>query len=1061
MRRVLLFLLLMGVTTLFNYAKAQSSTVTGTVRTMSGNEEIPGVNVVVKGTSVGTVTDVNGEYNINVPEGSNILVFSFIGLQTKEVQVNNRSVVDVGMDADVKQLSEVVVVAYGEQTRQSITGAVTEIDEEKLGKVQAGNVIQGLVGKVPGVQIINQNGQPGEAPAVRFRGIGSINAANDPLYVVDGIPFNGNINSINPQDIQSMTFLKDASANALYGSRGANGVIIITTKKGKRGGLQVSFDARAGVNTRGVPEYNIIESPAEYYEAYYDRVRLDLIQAQGLNPEDAATQAAQSIIGGDFDLGYNAYDVPGDQLINTSTGEVNSNANLLYQDNWEDALFEPGIRQEYYLNVSSGSDNLSSFFSLGYLNDEGYVVNSGFERFSARLSLDYNVNDFLKIGGNFNYGRTDQDAPLQGVGSSTYSNLFSWVRNIAPIYPVFARDQQGDFILDSSGERIYDFGEANDDIPGVRPYGAFNNPAATTRFDVDNNVYDNFSGRFFASIDFLQDFNFRYNISADIYNGNFTELATPVGGDAKNVGGRLYVSSNAGITLAQQQLLTWNKDIENHKINILLGHESNDFTHEFLEAHRTNMLIGDLPVLNNTSNFQDLTNYERTYNVEGFFGRVMYNFAEKYFINANYRRDGSSVFAPENRWGNFYGVGAAWLMTNEPFMETVGFLDYLKLKASFGQQGNDHFYYDTDVVGGVLRRNYYAYMDQYEVVNSGGGQAGLQLISIGNPNLVWETSTNFNAGFEMMTLNNRLTLNAEYFQRKVEDMIFNNPLPLSSGAESIAENVGDMVNNGIEVELGANIIQTNDIGWNLSLNGTHFTNEVTALPDEFIDDGRFRLEEGRSRYEFFMREFAGVDPENGEALWYVDETDDDGNPTGTRTTTDDYNASDEYFVGKTAIPDIYGGFATDFRFKGITLNVNFAYQIGGYGYDLVYNNSMSSGADRGQNYHRDVFDSWTPENTDASFPRIDFSDDAQTRQSDLFLVDASFLSLQDVTLSYQLPQSLVDAINFSSLNIYATANNVYLWSARQGYDPRLSTVGTASNEYSVMRTISLGVNAKF
>ena len=1051
-------------------------TITGTVTGDSDGEPLIGASIIVSGTSVGTVTNLDGTYSLDIPRKNATLEFSYTGYKSQKKVLGMSDEINVELSTDVLILDEVVVTAYGSQKKRQITGSVVSIKSEDIEKIQNSHVVQGLTGKIAGVQIIAQNGQPGEGPTVRFRGIGSINASSAPLYVVDGVPFNGNINSIASQDIASMSFLKDASANALYGSRGANGVIIITTKKATKNGIQVTLDTRIGRNTRAVKDYDIITDPGEFYEVWFQRHRIGLMN-QGMTSDTASMIAAAGLVAnGEFSLGYNNYDVADEDLIDPATGKLNPNAKLLYQDKWAEELFSPSTRTETHLSISSKTDKTNSLLSFGYLDDAGYALKSGFTRVTGRGSMDFNVNNWLDVGGSINYANTEQDAPVQNVGSNTYSNLFGWARNVAPIYPVYARDEAGDLMKDQDGESIFDFGEAGDGIPGIRPYGAFNNPVATSIHDIDNNSRDNLTGRVFAKISFLNDFSFTYNLGTDYIGGNFTSFATPIGGDAKNVNGRLTSTSTKAFTITNQQFLDWNKDFDMHNVSVLVGHESNAYNFSLVSASKTEALLNDLAVLNNATNIQFADGYAKAYNVEGYFSRVNYDFDNRYFINASLRRDGSSVFSPDNRWGTFYGIGAAWDITQESFMEDVVFLSNLRLKASYGQQGNDAILYESSRTrtGDNDNRNYYAHVDQFDVINAGGGVPGVSFVTLGNKDLVWETSTNMNVGFEAAIMDNRIRLGVEVFQRNVNDLLFFSPLPLSEGRGSFPDNVGDMLNTGYELTIDADVLNSRDFSWAVGINATSFKNKITALPQPFIDLGNFRLKEGKSRYDFYMREYAGVDAETGDAMWFQDELalDEFGNPivneetgefetTGDKVETSEYNEADEYYIGKSAIPDLYGGFYTDVSFKGISLTVNFAYQLGGYGYDGLYQGAMPSAPDVGHNYHRDILDSWTPENTDADIPRLDLYDTQNNNTSDYFLIDASYLSLQDVVVGYDLPTSIFGNTGIGGLQIYAAASNVYLWSARQGYDPRLSVVGSSSNEYSVVRSMSIGAKVKF
>ncbi|WP_136465903.1 SusC/RagA family TonB-linked outer membrane protein [Flagellimonas onchidii] len=1081
------WLALMLFSCVFSTALAQEKNVSGTVTDQNGLP-LPGVNIVVDGTTNGTQTDFDGNYTISASQGQT-LIFSYIGQKDAQRVVGTTSIINVQMEEDTQTLEEVIVVAYGTQKKEEIAGSVATLKTDDLAQIQTSNITQGLSGKVSGVQIINNTGQPGDAPLVRFRGIGSINSSSEPLYVVDGNVFNGQITSIASQDIESMTFLKDASANALYGSRGANGVIIITTKKGKKEGIEITIDSKAGFNRRAVPQYDLIEGPGQYYEAWFNAWRLALINS-GATQEDAAAEAAAGLIsGGDYSLNYNSYNVPDDQVIDPATGRLNPNANLLYYDDWEDAAFRTGSRIENYISVNASSEKSRTFLSLGQLKDEGFAINSGFERITGRLSSDYTPNNWLNVGGNVNYAHTSQDSPIQGLGSGTLSNLFGWVRNVAPIYPIFGRNADGSLIFDETGNPVYDYGSPADQAPGQRPsFVANTNAIATTLLGSEENIYDNISARAYAKFSFLKYFDFIYNVSADVTLGNFTQYDTPEGGSAESVNGRVTARSNRGITFTNQQLLNWHRDLGPHSLAILLGHESYDYNFRILGGQKTQTVINQLPVLDNAVAIEEAFGYQKDYNVEGYFSRLNYSYKDKYFVNASFRRDGTSVFSPDNKWGNFYGLGAAWSVHKEGFMDNLSWMNTLRLKASTGQQGNDAILYEDDrrrTPGDRDRRNYYAYADQFDVINAGDDVPGITFFQLGNPDLVWETSTNTNAGIELGLFSNRLSINAEYFKREVEDLLFFNPIADSEGVGSIPENIGDMENNGIEVEISGDIIRSDSFNWSLSLNGTHYKNEITRLPDEFIRDGGIRaLQVGESRYAYYTREWAGVDAENGNATWtqYFDDANGNGeldtddtviqdlspylnsNPNATigETTTDNANTATQFFVGKSAIPDLFGGFSTRFDYKGFDLNVGFSYQIGGYGFDGVYQGLLSASSP-GSNMHADVLtQTWTPENTTAPLPRIDTVDITQNNNSTLFLVDASYLSLNDITFGYNFGKSILDPLGIQSLRIYATASNVALWTkARTGYDPRLSITGLSINEYSLGSSTSLGLTVKF
>ena len=1048
---LLLFILFLAIGTI-----GAQKRVNGTVKDDSGTPLI-GADILVKNTDVGTITDLDGSFSLQVPQGSNTLVISYVGYSTEEINIEGISTLDVVL-TEGTIVEEIVVVAFGTQKKSEITGSVSVVKSEDIEKVQASNVIQGLDGRISGVQIIQDSGQPGSSPVVRIRGIGSITGSSAPLYVVDGVAYNGDISSIDPMDIESITVLKDASANALYGHRGANGVIIVTTKKGKKGSIQVTADLSLGLVQRATSDYNFLTEPADYYAAAYQASRNNLVITEGLTPEEASTVAATNLItdvdGVGYQIGYNNYNVTDDMVIDPATGQVRAGANLLYHDDWADYLFDDALKTKAYLSVSSGTDKSSYFLSFGNEQSEGYAIKSGFDRTSLRFSTQQYVRDYLEIGGAVNYAHTNQDAPIQDYGSGTYANLFNWARIVAPIYPVFSYDAQGNAV-EVNGEKAYDFGDGKYS-PWVRTLGGTQNPYGVTLENIQNNVYENIIGKIYGTFRFLDGFYFTYNGSAEARLGTLTEFNTPIGGDAANAGGRGYATSSKGFNLTHQQLLGYEKDYGIHSVSALVGHESADYNFRYLQAHKTNFLLADQAFLDGAVIIQDVSNFERDYKVEGYFSRLSYEFDQRYAVNLSFRRDASSVFHPDNRWGNFWGAGVSWNLANENFMDGVDFLDHFRIKASYGQLGNDIVIYPSSAV-----RNYYPFRDQYEVVKN-GDDVGIKLVYLGNKDLTWEKSSNINLGFESRFLNNRVGLDFDLFQRSVTDLLYNKPLPMSSGAPSIPENIGDMRNRGLELTLSADLVKTKDLVWEIVLNGTHYTNEITELPQDFIDDGIYRLVAGRSRYDYHMKEFAGVDAETGDALFYTGGLDDNGELNGEeRETTANYSAADEYYLEKSAIPDMYGGFGTNLRFKDFDFGINFTFQYGGYGYDAVYYN-LFDGTQHGQNFVREALeDTWTPENKDAALPRIDAADGTSYYGSSLYLIDASYLSLRNISLGYTLSHSVLKKAGVNSVRIYGVADNVYLWSKRQGFDPRLSLTGLSSNEYSIMRTLTAGLKINF
>ena len=1035
----------------FQVALAQQ-TVSGTVTDQNG-QPIPGATVVLKGTSTATTADFDGNFTIAANNGD-VVVVSYVGFNAIEITVDSATLT-VSLASNTI-LDEVYVTGYGTQKKLELTGSVGKIGAEVLDKVKNPNVLQSSLGKVAGVQVFSNSGQPGSGPTVRIRGIGSLYASSTPLYVVDGVPFNGAINSLNPQDIESITFLKDAAAVSIYGSRGSNGVVIVSTKSAKSGKITASVDISTSASTRATKDYDRIRDAGQYYEGFFAVSRNTLMHDLGYSDVQARQVAAANLITDNanlgYSLGYNAFaGVPNDGLIDPLTGKLSSNAtSLLWNEKWDDYMFNDNMSTKIFLNVSGGTENSKSYFSLGHEINDSYAVNSDFTRITATFKNQFNFKDVVNINSSINYARTVQNTPDQGG----YAGAFSWTRSIAPIYPVFGYELDGTPILDGKGKHVYDFGDKSTGTPLARPYAGFANPYATSLLDKKVFSTNNINATVNVSVSLTDNFKIRNVSNLLTRNTSGVDYDTSVGGDAGNVGGRSNPSASSVYTFNNQTFIEYKNTIDKHNIDFLAGYETNEWKNVNLTAQKTKFLLPQENVLNQGITMESMNNSEFDYTVRGYIARMYYNYDEKYFFSFNFRNDSSSVFDPSVREGTFAGAGAAWRVSQEDFFD-VDFIDDLKLKASIGQVGNDRILYPG---GG---RNFLAYQDQYSVENN-NGNFGLALAFQGNPDLTWETSTNINFGFLLGLFNNKLTIDFEYFERKVEDLLFNTPQPPSSGLPSFPENIGDMENRGWELTLNGEVYNSNDLDVALNFNISTFENEITKLPREFIDAGAFRYEEGRSLYEYYYREFAGVNPINGAATFYKDVLDDNGDPTGDRTVTETYAEGDEYYQGKSPIPDFYGGFGANVNFKKFSFGINFAYNIGGYGRDVAYMSMLRS--EPGENFHKDLFTkTWTPENTTAQYPIVVKNDDnTYYGTSSMYFIDNSYLSIQDISLSYDLTSAVKGTVLDNAV-VYASADNVYLWSTRQGYDPRTAglTAFAAESDYSLLRNVSFGLKLTF
>jgi TonB-linked SusC/RagA family outer membrane protein len=1056
-----------------NFAIAQNKPVSGTVVDEAGDPVI-GASVVVKGnTSVGTVTDLNGKFTFSVPESATTLVVKYLGMEDQEVPVTVAAKAPILLRASDTRLDEVIVVAYGTAKRSQFTGSASVVKAEEIGRIQTTNLTNTLVGRVGGMQVANSSGQPGTTtPTVRVRGIGSINAGNAPLVIVDGIPYDGDLNNLNTQDIESITVLKDASSNALYGSRGANGVIMVTTKKGASGVATIVADAKWGANTRATQDYNFIKSPAQYYEMYYGALKSYFVNTLSYTPNDAHVLANQTMTlsGNDYGLGYNVYNVPTGQYLIGDNGKLNPNATLgnvvsyggeeysLLPDNWLDAAYKQSLRKEYNVTATAGTDRSSFFASFGYLDYDGITAKSDYKRLTGRLKADYQIKPWAKIGGNMSY--TNYRANRLGEDGSFGSsgNIFAIATRIAPIYPLYIRDGQGKIKLDANGFQMYDYGEKGN--AGLeRPFLTQSNAVSSNLLDTYGLEGNAINASGFADITFLKDFKFTSLNTSVVDEMRETSVTNPYYGQYASSNGVVFKNHSRRFSYDFQQLLTYVKDVDVHHINVLVGHDYYRTQYFYLSADKSNMFDPNNHELNGAVTNGSPSSYTTDYNTEGFFSRAMYDYDNKYYGNLSYRRDASSRFHPDRRWGNFWSAGAAWDISKESFLANVNWIDLLKLKVSYGEQGNDN-------IGN------YRYIDTYSIVNSNGRPAAVPSTK-GNKDISWEKYGNFNTGIDFDLFNERLSGTVEYFYRKTSDMLFSFPLPPSFGWSSYFDNIGDMRNTGVEAELSGAVIKTKDLRWSLRVNFTTQNNKIIYLPEErktmTTSEGvkgysstSYFYGEGQPLYTYYMKKYAGVN-EEGVATYYKDEKDEDGKITGRVPVTNLSEATD-YLAG-TKLPDAFGVFGTSLDYKGIDLSGDLVYQLGGLVYDGDYASAMISPlrGSRGSAFHADLLNAWTPENKTSSIPRFQYGDQYTASTSDRFLTDASYLSLQNISLGYTIPIHLCKRLGLDKLRIYAVCDNVWLWSKRQGLDPRqkVDATETTSTYYAPVRSLSGGITLTF
>ena len=1072
MKRSLMLMIALLISSI-GIATAQTLTVRGTVVSESDGQPVVGAYVLVQGTTLGTITNAEGEFRLDdVPAKATEIIVSYLGMTTASAPVQ-ADPVRVVLKEDRNFLEETIVVAFGTSTKESFTGSATVVGADAIAETQSSDVTRALEGRVAGVQMTTATGTLGSSsPTIRIRGFTSINAGNDPLYIVDGVPYSGSIDNINPADIESMTVLKDAASNALYGARGANGVIMITTKKAKAGEAVVTVDAKWGINSKALNEYDVITDPAQYYEAHYLALRNSYIDKNGLSAADAHFKAASVVAGSPKDggLGYQVFDVPEGQAFIGTNGKVNPAATLgrliehngeqfyVTPDNWIDETYRKSLRQEYNVSISGKSGNGSFLASFGYLNNKGIVDGNDMYRYTARLKADYQAKKWLKVGANFGYTNYNWNNgnSAEGSGGST-ANVFAFASSVAPIYPVYLRDANKNIMVDGRGYKIHDYGDGMN-AGLARPYLQGANPLQEITLNKSNTEGNALNTTGFAEVEFIDGLKFTFNVGLGLDESRYTSTKNPFYGQFATNGGNVSKEHARTLYVNLQQLLTYDKTFNGvHHISLLAGHESYKSTSVNVGASRSKMFsIENSELSGAVVDGESSYSSKSMYNNEGYLGRAQYDYENRYFFNASYRRDASSRFHPDHRWGNFWSLGAAWLINEESWFNAP-WVNMLKVKASYGSQGND-------AIGN------YRYTDTYSVENL-EGEIATTFVSKGNENITWETNANFNAGVEFGLFANRLSGSVEYFYRKTSDMLFFFNVATSSGYSGYYDNIGDMRNAGVEIDLNANIINTRDIQWDIYANATHYTNKVIYLPEknkrqihegyEGYETGNKFIAEGLPLNTFFMPKYAGVDKTTGEALWYKDVLDKDGNITG-RETTNVYDEATDYICDDPT-PLFYGGFGTSLSFYGFDISANFTYSVGGLTYDSGYAGYMSNpSTGGGDNYHKDIFKAWSPANPDSDIPRWQYGDLYPASTSDRFLVPASYLNFQNAQIGYTIPEKITKKIKINRIRIYAACDNIVYWSYRKGLDPRYSFSGSTNTAVnSPIRTVSGGINITF
>ena len=1083
MKKIKLFLASMMLL-VASAAFAQTMRVQGTITDAATGEGIPYASVVVRGTSTGTASDADGKYVINVPSNAT-LEFSAIGYVMVVEAVNGRGVINVVLDPDAEALDETIVVAYGTAKKSSFTGSAATVKSEKLQQRTVSNVSKALEGMVTGITTTSGSGQPGDGASIQIRGTGSINASSSPLYVVDGIPFDGTLNSINPNDIESLTVLKDASASALYGARAANGVIMITTKRGSEGRSNVNFKATVGWQSRSIHDYDVV-SQDEFVELTWEALKNGYVLNGNYSDADARALASANLgsnMGGE---GYNPYkNYTWATVIDPATGKLMSDAKSVWNENWMDYLTnKQAIRQEYQLGVSGGNNKTKYAFSLGYLDDKGVLITTAFKRYSIRANVDHEITDWFNAGASASYAYTFQNSSQ--YSSTQTGNAWYTAQFMAPIYPAFLKDADGKDVLDEFGNKQYDYG----DVWG-RPKAANFNAIGDLYDNKYETLRDNTSIRAYGTLGGDKDvmgifrgLSLSTNFGSDITGRYITSYYNPYHGDGRSTGGSVDKYSTRTFSYTWNQILKYERNFSDFHVLGQVGHEYYNYKYNYLTADRTQVYPG-IAEIAPAAGAINANSYSDTYRIESYFARAAADYKDKYYLEATWRTDGSSRFNEQYRWGQFWSLGASWRISQEPFMRSVDWVDNLTARLSYGELGND-------AIG-----SYYAWQSFYDLTYANANNAGALVASLANPTISWEKKGTWNAGLEGTFFHQLLNVTLEYYNSLTSDMLLSYPMALSTGFGGYDANVGSMRNQGVEGTIRVNWLNSGKVRASSTLMGYLNRNKVLQLTGESpsILSGSYLIQEGFPIYSWYIPRGAGVDPATGRMLYWAYKE------VTTDTNDKNYNADDvakSYYIPNTVQlkddedrgikagdqifgyeykttetseatnskylgygsrePKFQGSFGSDFQFGPVDFSFLTTFSVGGYAWDSVYSSAMEI-TYAGDTWSKHALRRWQNPGDITDVPILEIG--SKNISADRWLVDASYLAIKSVQLGYTMPGKWTQKIGIKSLRLFAMGDNLVLFSKLNGFNPQYNITGGTSWAYTPTRTVSVGVDINF
>lgn len=1011
-------ILLLGLTLFLVNAMAfaQGRVVTGTVTSLEDGMGVPGATVLVKGTTIGTATDIDGKYSINIPAGSNVLVFTFVGLISQEVNIGNRSTINVSLDSDVTALSEVIVTGYGTQPKREVTGAVSSVKGDAIQNLPLQSFDRALQGRAAGVQVRSSNGLPGGAVNIRIRGVGSVNAGNEPLFIVDGVQLNNQSNAsftqsnplafLNPNDIESMEILKDAASAAIYGSQAANGVVIITTKKGKQGKAKFEFNAFSG-ETQPMKYLDVLGG-SEWYG-----MRRDAYINSGNTLPEANTLNNMGVLPSNWQT--------------LSRPQLDAIGLALPTYDWQREVMGAGRLQNYEMSVSGGDDKTTFFLSGSYNYQEASFKPVDFKRGTVRLALTHQATKRLSIETNINLSTFQQNVPFAVAGSFLGSPAFS-SSAVLPHNAIYNED-----------------GTYNTAIRGVLGQNvvlvnAYNSGLQRTN-TVVGNLITNY--KIANNLTFRSLFGLDYRL---LQGDNYRDPRTP---DGAGVIGRSSVQSDWRTRFITTQTLNWNKTFNGvHNVSALAGVEYLSETREGISGAGIGFPTFQFRTIQSAATPESVSGFWTGYRRASAFSSVNYDFKKKYLMTVTARYDGSSRFGANNQYGLFPSVRVGWSLVEEEFLKNSSTVSEMKFRASYGLTGNDQ-------IGNFDARGLYGGGGNYS------GSAGIVPSSLANLGLSWETNNTLNLGLDFGFFENRITGSVDAFDRRTKDLLLAQPILWTNGFGDISNNVGELQNRGLEFELSTVNIDKGGFRWNTSFNITKIDNQILSLysglaflpanPGIAVGQPVGRSGEG----SIFSAEYAGVNPATGRPMWY----DINGNITYLPL------AADRRYQGS-SLGTVFGGLNNNFSYKGFELTAFFTYEYGGIGGDGQYSFLRENGTRLTLNALREVNDrSWKTPGQVTDIPRnLTTNAGNETRGSSrnsgtAALLKYDFIRLAQLTLAYSFKPSLVSRIGLSRARIYMQGVNLWTYTDYPGYDPEFTGAGTG--QVPLTKSYTLGVQIGF